>query len=67
MKEDGLDPPLPLMSPGEEAFSVHDALTDCAAGWIVKLWNQIDHRGINLPVDVVSHDGYGTMTPIGLK
>ena len=67
MTEDGLDPALPLMSPGEEAFSVHDALTDCAAAWVVSLWNEIDHRGINLPVDVVSHDGYGTMTPIGLK
>src|SRR6516162_1937077 len=27
MTEDGLDPALPLMSPSEEAFSVHDALT----------------------------------------
>jgi hypothetical protein len=67
MTEDGLDPALPLMSPGEEAFSVHDALTDCAAAWVVRLWNQIDHRGIQLPVDVVSHEGYGTTTPIGLK
>jgi hypothetical protein len=67
MTEDGFDPPLPLMCAGEEAFSVHDALTDCAAAWVVKLWDQIDHQGINLPVDVVSPDGYGTMTPIGLR
>jgi hypothetical protein len=67
MTQDGLDPALPLMNPGEEAFSVHDALTDCAAAWVVKLWNQVDHRGINVPVDVISSEGYGTTTPIGLK
>lgn len=67
MTEDGFDPPLPLMCSRGEAFSVHDALTDCAAGWVVRLWNQTDHRGISLPVDVVSPEGYGTVTPIGLQ
>jgi hypothetical protein len=67
MTEDGLDPALPLLSPGGEAFSVHDVLTDCAAAWAVRLWNEIDHRRISLPVDVASPEGYGTTTPIELR
>jgi len=67
MTEEGLHPPLPLMCSRHEAFSVHDTLTNCAAAWIHRIWNQIDHSEINMPVDVISHEGYGTVTPLGLQ
>jgi len=66
MTQSGLDPALPLMEPGGEAFSVHDALTDCAASWLSSVWREVDRRNFRLPVTVVSHDGYGTITPLHL-
>ncbi len=66
MTENGLTPPLPLMDAFGEEFSVHDALTDCAAAWIASLWRQLSPNA-SLPVVVQSPEGYGTTTPINLN
>lgn len=66
MTEDGLTPPLPLMDPFGEEFSVHDTLTDCAASWIASLWRQLS-PSVGLPVVVQSPEGYGSITPIKLN
>jgi hypothetical protein len=66
MTETGLAPPLPLMDAFGEEFSVHDALTDCAASWIESVWQQLSPR-VGLPVMVQAHEGYGTFTPIKLN
>jgi Family of unknown function (DUF6389) len=67
MAPTGLEPALPLMEPGGEDFSVQDALTDCAAAWVSEVWRQAALTGFGLPVAIVSHDGYGTTTPIHLR
>ena len=66
MTETGLTPTLPLMDVFGEEFSVHDALTDCAASWIASIWRQLSPN-VELPVIVQSHEGYGTTTPIKLN
>ena len=67
MTPGGLVPALPLMEARGETFSVHDALTDCAASWVASVWRQADRRDFRLPVTVVSHDGYGTTAPLQLS
>jgi hypothetical protein len=59
-------PRMPLMDPFDEDFSVHDTLTNCAADWLTALWDGVDHHSIGIPVTIVSHDGYGSRTPIKL-
>jgi hypothetical protein len=66
MTQSGLEPDLPLMAPGAETFSVHDALTDCAALWIKQVWEQTERGRCPLPITIVSHDGYGTIPPLPL-
>ena len=60
-------PPLPLMDPFDEDFSVHDALTDCAAEWLTGVWNGASSQGIGVPVSIVSPDGYGSKCPLKLS
>lgn len=67
MSETRLEPPLPLMNPFNEKFSVHDALTDCAAEWISSVWRQLDSSSLQIPVFVCSHDEHGTNLPIRLR
>ncbi len=67
MAECGFVPALPLMEPGHESFSVHDALTDCAAAWVAAVWEQADHAGFRLPIAVVSPERYGITTPFHLS
>jgi hypothetical protein len=62
----GLAPPLPHMDPENASFSVHDALTDCAAAWVLSVWDQADRPIFRLPVTVESPEGYGTVLPIEL-
>ncbi|RYD61599.1 MAG: hypothetical protein EOP83_16650 [Verrucomicrobiaceae bacterium] len=57
-------PPLPLVDPDEDELPVQDILTDCAADWLRGVWEGMDHRGFRIPVVIVSHDGYGSRTPI---
>jgi hypothetical protein len=67
MTRDGFDPPLPVMDPGGETFSVHDTLADCASAWITSVWKQANQEPLSLPVTIVTHDGYGTTTPLQLN
>ena len=67
MTEEGLEPALPLMEPGGEAFSVRDTLSDCAATWLPKVWGYTKRISFLLPIVVVSHDGYGAITPFNLN
>lgn len=67
MVDGKLVPPMPLMDPFNENFPVHDALTDCAADWLTAVWDGADHHAIGIPVIIVSHDGYGSRTPIELS
>ncbi len=67
MTEAGFEPPLPLMSSRREPFSVHDTLTDCAASWIAQIWKDLNPTGITVPVDIVSPEDYGTITPFRLN
>jgi hypothetical protein len=67
MTDAGLEPPLPLMDPFEEEFSVNDVLTDLAVTWIRGIWKKVDRNGFELPVTVVSAEGYGSEAPTKLK
>jgi len=57
-------PPMPLMDPFDQEFSVHDSLTDCAAAWLTHIWGSIDHNEYRIPVSITSHDDYGTKLPV---
>ena len=67
MVDGELVPAMPLMDPFDEDFSVHATLTDCAADWLTAVWDGVDHHAIRIPVTIVSHDGYGSRTPIKLS
>ena len=57
----GLEPPLPLMSSGEDAFSVSDALADCAIQWLHSCWSSLGVPVISVPISIASMDGYGSI------
>ena len=59
-------PPMPLMDPFDEDFSIHDVLTDSAADWLTAVWNGVDRSRLQIPVTITSHDEYGSRTPIEL-
>lgn len=65
MKEDGLDPGLPLMA-GDE-FAVGNVLTDAGARWAQDVWKRAGHDARGLPVVIESPEGYGTVVPIRLQ
>jgi hypothetical protein len=67
MTEAGLEPPLPLMDPFEEEFSVQDVLTDCAVSWVRRIWKEVDRNGFELPITLVSTEGYGSNVPAKLS
>lgn len=66
MTSEGLAPPLPLMSPGEDAFAVTDALCDCAVEWIRDRWGKFEVDGARIPVTAASMEGYGTLSMVKL-
>ncbi|MCH8045674.1 MAG: hypothetical protein IID44_18340 [Planctomycetes bacterium] len=65
--EKGLEPPVPLMEPGAESFEVNDIVVDCAAEWVQAVWQALGDPQPTVPVTVVGHDDYGTVTPLILK
>lgn len=67
MVDGELVPPMPLMDPFDEDFSVHDVLADCAADWLIAVWDGVDYHSIRIPITIVSHDDYGSRTPIKLS
>jgi hypothetical protein len=66
MTEEGLSPRLPLMPSRLKRFSVHDALTDCAADWLRSVWRRVDRSVCRIPLVVQSPDGYGDAVPFEL-
>lgn len=62
----GLEPPVPLMEPGAESFDVNDTIVDCSARWLQMVWESIGSPRVDVPVTVVGHEGYGTVTPLVL-
>lgn len=67
MGSEGLEPPLPLMDPFDEEFSVHDELADCAADWLVDVMQEVDCKSFGVPFTIVTEEGYGSRTPIKLS
>jgi hypothetical protein len=61
MTETGFDPPLPIMSPSEEDFSVQDVLADCAIEWLESHWLSLQAPSVSQPVFIQSMDGYGSI------
>ncbi|WP_222937177.1 DUF6389 family protein [Pseudoxanthomonas mexicana] len=66
MTATGFEPPLPVMSPGEDAFSVSDALADCAIQWFESRWSSLGVVEVSVPVSVASMDGYGSIGAVRL-
>ena len=60
MVSDGLEPPLPLMDPFDEGFSVHDELANCAADWLVDVMQEVDCKSFGVPFTIITEEGYGS-------
>ena len=60
-------PDLPMMDSFDEEFSVHNALSNCAATWLVEVCDTAIVSSFGIPVNIVTHDEYGTKTPIALS
>ena len=67
MTQTGLEPPLPLMSPGEDKFSVADVLADCAIEWLDSHWPSFQVPPVSLPISIASMDGYGSAGLVRLR
>lgn len=64
---EGLSPPVPLLDPESTDFSVNDVLVDCVAKWLQSVWSSIGEPLPSIPVSIVGHEGFGTITPLLLK
>lgn len=60
-------PYIPTVDPFDIEYEANDVVVDCAANWLAKLWKGLNISEVNIPVYVVGHDDYGTITPIKLK
>ncbi|WP_449465477.1 DUF6389 family protein [Stenotrophomonas humi] len=67
MTQTGLDPPLPVMSPGEDDFSVADALADCAIEWLESHWLAFQAPPVALPISIASIGDYGSIGLVRLR
>lgn len=63
----GFAPPVPMVDPGAVEFSVNDAIVDVVASWLRVVWDTLDAPAHGIPVRVVGHDDYGTVTPLELR
>ena len=66
MTATGFDPPLPVMSPGEDDFSVSDALADCAIEWLKFRWPSLRAPPVSLPITIAAMDDYGSIGQVKL-
>jgi hypothetical protein len=60
-------PYIPTVDPFDVDYEVNNVVVDCAAKWISALWETLDNSNVHIPVFVVGHDDYGTITPLKLK
>jgi hypothetical protein len=63
--ESGLVPPIPMVQTPNAGFAVNDIVVDSVATWLVSVWESLGSSA-PLPIRVVGHDGYGTVTPLTL-
>ncbi|UTW66174.1 hypothetical protein KFE94_16210 [bacterium SCSIO 12643] len=64
---EGLSPNVPLMDSFDSSFEVNDVLSDVVGDWLKSIWNQVDHKSINLPVAIIADEDYGITLPIELN
>ncbi|MCE9556825.1 MAG: DUF6389 family protein [Planctomycetes bacterium] len=64
--ESGVEPPIPIVDSDDVDYSVNDIVVDCAAKWLQTIWQSIGNVQCRIPVVIVGHDDYGTITPINL-
>jgi len=63
--EAGVVPAIPLLDTPNAGFAVNDVVVDSVATWLKSVWESLDSSA-RIPVRVVGHDGYGTITPLAL-
>lgn len=62
-----ITPYIPTVDPFDVEYDANDVVVDCAANWLSKLWEKVAADKVQIPVFIVGHDEYGTITPIQLK
>jgi hypothetical protein len=64
--EDGVKPSIPIVDPFDGEYPVNDIIVDCAAKWLQAVWASLGEIDCAIPIVIVGHDDYGTVTPVGL-
>ncbi len=64
--ESGVEPPIPIVDPFDTEYEVNDVVVDTAASWLQTVWESLGDVQIRIPVVIVGHDDFGTITPIEL-
>lgn len=62
----GVDPPIPIVDPFDVDYPVNDIIVDYVAKWLKDVWRSLDDVDCPIPVVVIGHDDYGTVTPVEL-
>ena len=62
-----IEPYIPTVDPFDIDFEANNIVVDCSAKWLAKLWSQLNTKDVQIPVLIVGHDDYGTITPVRLK
>ncbi|NOH26374.1 DUF6389 family protein [Vibrio europaeus] len=61
-----INPYIPTVDPFDVDFEVNDVVVDCVANWINSIWERPKVLASNIPVIVLGHDSFGTVTPLEL-
>lgn len=64
--ERGVEPHIPTVAPFAVEYPVNDIIVDFAARWLQTVWASLGLVVCPIPVVVVGHDDYGTITPLEL-
>jgi uncharacterized protein DUF6389 len=67
VSETGFVPPVPMVDPAAVDFDVNDTIVDVVASWLKDVWHTLGTQAHGIPVCVLAHDGYGTVTPLKLR
>ncbi len=62
-----ISPYIPTVDPFDIDYEANDVIVNCAANWLANLWNGLNISKVSIPVYVVGHNDYGTVTPRKLK
>ncbi|MEK6236933.1 MAG: DUF6389 family protein [Planctomycetales bacterium] len=63
--EFGAEPPIPIVW-ANVGFPVNDTVVDCAAKWLQAVWESLGPMECRVPIVVLGHDDYGSLTPFEL-